>query len=122
MKAETFKGEVAQAYGKELPTPVKFEGTFEAFENYEEIKTANEIPSNEEIVTFVNAKRKAAARAKATTAALDAAGYAKPDPKDPAVIRENMIKQTMALYNVPREVAEQIQNAAATAAKAVAAQ
>lgn len=95
MKSETFKGSVESAYGQQLPKAVEFSGSYEAFENYDEIKAANELPSNDEIVTIVNAKRKAAARAKATTEALQAAGVEKPDPNSPAIAIERMVKDAM---------------------------
>jgi hypothetical protein len=92
MKAETFKGSVESAYGNPLPSPVKFEGSFDAFENYDEMKAANELPSNDEVLQFVNAKRKNNARQKAMTDALTAAGITKPDPNDPAVVAARMLK------------------------------
>lgn len=119
MKTETFKGTVESAYGKVLPSPVSFEGNFEAFETYDEIVKANEVPSNDEIVTIVNAKRKATARAAATTEALNAAGIAKPDPNSPDVIRASMVKSLMKLHNVSEDVAKQILSAAEQASAAV---
>lgn len=106
MKTEKFSGKVESAYGKVLAKPVSFEGTFEAFETFEEIQKANEIPSNEDILNIVNAKRKAAARATATTEALTAAGISKPDPNTPEAIRERMITDAMkANPSLTREVA-----------------
>jgi len=92
MKTETYKGTVESAYGNALATPVKFEGTYDAFESYAELETAKEIPTGDDIVSFVNARRKANARQKSMTEALDAAGIAKPDPNDPVVVRARMIK------------------------------
>jgi vancomycin permeability regulator SanA len=112
MKTETFSGSVTQAYGKDLPSPVKFSGDYEAFETYDEVKAANEVLSNDEMLAVVNNKRKASARAKATTAALEAAGISKPDPNDPATIRANMVKSLMKLHNIPEAVAVQILSAA----------
>ena len=108
MKTETFKGEVGSAYGETLPSPVAFSGSFEAFESYSEVQSANELPTNDEIVAFVNAKRKANARAKATTAALEAAGISKPDPNSPAVLRSNMIKNLMKAKSLSESDATQI--------------
>lgn len=92
MKPEKFKGEVASAYGNQLPTAVKFEGEYQAFENYDELKTANELPSNDEVLQFVNAKRKNNARQKSMTDALEAAGISKPDPNDPTVVAARMLR------------------------------
>ncbi len=116
MKTETFKGTVESAYGKVLPSAVSFSGSYEAFESYDEVAKANELLSNDDILNAVNAKRKAAARATATTEALQAAGIAKPDPNSPEVIRANMVKSLMKLHNISEDVATQILNAASAAA------
>jgi hypothetical protein len=92
MKTETFKGEIGSAYGEKLPKPLPFNGTFQAFENVEELRAANKFPSDEDIVGYVNADVKNNERQKAMTAALDAAGYKKPDPNDPAVVAARMAK------------------------------
>jgi hypothetical protein len=78
MKKVTFDGTMENAYGKQLPTPIPFNGSYDAFENYEEVKSANELPSNDEVLAFVNNKKKANARQKAMQAALEAAGIEKP--------------------------------------------
>ena len=78
MKTETFSGTIENAYGKTLATPVKFDGSFDAFENYTELQNQNELPSHDDVVKFVNDKRKANARQKAMAAALEAAGIEKP--------------------------------------------
>lgn len=119
MKPEKFNGTVESAYGKVLPTAVKFSGEFEAFESFQEIVAAKEEPSNDDIVNIVNAKRKAAARATATMEALQAAGIAKPDPNSPDVIRANMVKSLMKLHNISEAVATQILSAAEQASGAV---
>lgn len=115
MKTETFKGSVESAYGKVLPKKVEFAGSFEA------VEAENEIPESEklgpsDILDVVNARRKAAARAKATLEALNAAGIEKPDPNNPDVIRASMVKSLMKLHNISEEVATQILNAASSAA------
>lgn len=106
MKKETFKGSVASAYGETLPKPVDFNGEFEAYENSAEIREKNDWPNDDDIVSFVNAKRKAAARAKATEAALTLAGYEKPDLSKPEYRRKRMIADFVAM-GVPSEIATQ---------------
>lgn len=106
MKAEKFSGSVSSAYGEELASPVKFSGEFQAYENAGEVRTANDWPSDEDVVTYVNAKRKAAARAKSTTDALELAGISKPDPNDPVQRRKRMIADFVAM-GVPNDVATQ---------------
>jgi len=103
MKTTPFDGEVTQAYGKVLPTPVKFSGDFEAFENASEVRNASEWPSDKDIVAFVNAQRKANARAKATNEALQAAGIEKPAADDPQVVLRNMIKQLILAKKTPEQ-------------------
>ena len=78
MQTEKFEGTIEQAYGKAVSPAVNFEGDYTKYENIDEIRTANDFPSNDDVVNFVNAKRKANARQKAMQAALDAAGYEKP--------------------------------------------
>lgn len=116
MKTETFKGEVSSAYGETLPKAVKFEGSFEAYENAAEIRSANDWPSDEDVVNYVNAKRKAAKRAKSTEEALTAAGYQKPDLSDPTYRRKRMIADFVAM-GVPQDIATQQVDAILGAAK-----
>ena len=111
MKIEQFKGEVASAYGKTLAKPVQFAGSYEAFENYAELELARAVPTNDDVVAFVNAQKKATARAKATVEALDAAGIEKPKNDDPQVIMTNMVKQLM-LAKKTKEVAIELAEAA----------
>lgn len=78
MKNERFSGTIESAYGKPVSPALKFDGTYDAYESVEEIKSKNDYPSDDEIVAFKNNQRKANARQKAMQAALDAAGYEKP--------------------------------------------
>jgi hypothetical protein len=78
MKTETFKGTIESAYGKPVSPILKFEGEYQAFETVDELKEKNEFPKDEDIVDFVNNRRKANARQKAMQAQLDNAGYEKP--------------------------------------------
>jgi len=91
MKTEKFTGTMENAYGNPLPKSIAFEGSFDAYDTIEEVRSANDFPSNDEIVTFVNARRKATKRQQAMTAALDAAGIAKPTNEDPNVAFKNMV-------------------------------
>lgn len=96
MKSETFKGSIESAYGSTLPAAIKFEGSFEAYADYDEAAAANDLLSHQEIVDAVNNKRKANARQKAMTAALDAAGISKPTLEDPQVQLKTIIKALVA--------------------------
>ena len=96
MVKETFKGTIESAYGETLATALNFEGEFDAFETIDEVKTANDFPSNDEILKFVNDKRKASKRQAAMTATLEAAGIAKPTLENPKVQYAQMVKVLIA--------------------------
>lgn len=97
MATETkFSGEVKSAYGKDLETAVSFEGTYQKADksDIEALKQSNEWPKDEDIVTgYINPRRLASARAKATQEALDQAGVKKPDADSPEVIYKNLLRQ-----------------------------
>lgn len=86
-----FEGTIENAYGQELETAIAFKGSYEHVLSYESI-SPKELPDREDIVSFVNAKRKANARQKSMQAALDAAGIKKPTLDDPAVQYREMVK------------------------------
>lgn len=108
MKTETFEGEVSTAYGKTLDPPVKFSGSFDSFENYEEAETAKELLSKEDELGVINAKRKQKEAAKAKEAALKAAGIEKPDPNSPEVLRDGLIKGLMKRKGLDEATATQV--------------
>lgn len=110
MKTETFKFNVETAYGQTLNPAVPVEGEFEKLDSYSEIP-AKELPDNDDILKYVNASRKAAARAKATTEALQKAGIEKPTAKDNSVAIKEMAK-IFKLRGDSDEVAEQKAKAA----------
>lgn len=111
MKSETFKGTIESAYGNPLATALKFEGSFDAYESYDEAATANDLPSRDEQLAFTNNKRKANARQKAMTEVLTAAGINKPTLEDPQFQLKSMIK---ILVTAGRSEAEATQLAEAT--------
>lgn len=123
MKAETFKGTVEQAYGEPLAgklpngaNSLTVEGSYQAYETVDEVRKANDWPSDDEILKVVNAKRKAAARAARTIEVLEAAGISKPDPNTPENRRKRMIADFVAM-GVPQNIAEQQVDAIVAAAK-----
>jgi hypothetical protein len=107
MKATKFDGEALTAYGKKLDKAVKYSGTFDAYEGIEEVKAANDILSDKEIVDTRNAERKAKAVTEARSAALEVAGIKAPEKDDPQVLIASLIK-TYTLLKKPREVAIQM--------------
>ena len=100
MKTEKFVGSVGSFLGEKINPPLKFEYTVEQFENYPELEAAKEVPSNTEIVDFVNVTRKTNERAKAMTAVLTENGYNKPDPNDPIVAAQTMIRNLEKMENM----------------------
>lgn len=77
MTTETFKGTIENAYGQPLDKPLAFSGSYEMLVKGDEIP-AKEQPDANDILNYVNAKRKANARQKAMQEVLDAAGIEKP--------------------------------------------
>ena len=75
---EPFEGTIENAYGKALATPLAYQAEYEKLDSIVEVKAANEYPKDTDVVNFVNARRKAAARQKAMNAALAAAGIVAP--------------------------------------------
>lgn len=96
MKTEIFKGTIESAYGSPLDKALSFNGSYEAYTSLDEVKSGNDFPNNDELVTFVNNKRKANARQKEMQIALDAAGIVKPTLDDPQVQLKGMIKILVA--------------------------
>lgn len=101
--------EVAKAYGQDLDTPIKFSYKYEELEKYEDIPE-KELPDNDEVLTMVNARRNASARAAAQTKALSDAGINKPTLDDPKVQFTNIAKSLEAAGK-SRDEARQTANA-----------
>jgi hypothetical protein len=78
MKTMEFTATTETAYGTTLTSPIPYNGKYQAFESKQEMIDVGEFPSDEELVTYANNKRKAAARQKALTEALTKAGFEKP--------------------------------------------
>jgi len=115
MKTETFGGTIETAHGTKLDIPIKFTGSFEAYENLDEVRSANDFPNDESILDFVNNKRKANARQQSMTASLEAAGIVKPTLEtDENLQLQQMVKVYMA-RGKSREVAEKLAAAALSA-------
>jgi hypothetical protein len=137
MKTETVEFPIKSAFasGEWEDKSLWLKGSFQftGYDNKAEIKEEHLLDADA-YVSAVNAKLKAKERAKATTAALEVAAkafkaanpnavinpYERPDQNTPEVIRENMIKSTMKLHKVSREVAEKIQAMSEETARALA--
>lgn len=109
MKDETKTGETSIAYGKKLDAPVKFDYSWKAYENIDEVKAANDLLTDSEIVKFRNDQRQANARNKAQVAALDALGIVKPTLENDDQLRlREMFKVIMSSKKHTEEAARQI--------------
>lgn len=107
MKTETFKGTIENAYGQPLEKALAFSGDFEKLEKGDEIP-AKEQPDADEILTYVNSKRKANARQKAMQAVLDAAGIEKPTLENNVDLQvKTMVKSLVASGKYNEEQATQ---------------
>lgn len=106
MKNVTKRATVATAYGQTLAEPISFEYSFDELGPKDEIPAA-EMPDADDLRSFVNQKRNAAARSKAQSEALSAAGINKPTLEDENVRLATMVKVLVAAGNT-RDAAEQI--------------
>ena len=91
MKQSTFKGVIENAYGKPLPSPISYSGSFEELAAGDEIP-AKEKPDEKDLLAYVNNKRKANARQKSMQEALTAAGIEKPTLEDAEEQFRQMVK------------------------------
>ena len=109
-KTTIFKGVIENYFGKPLPTPLKYNGEFEELQTGDAIPD-KEKPSEDDLLSYVNNKRKATARQKAMQAALDAAGIEKPEVgKDMEFTFREMVN-ILVKTGKTEEVAKQMANA-----------
>lgn len=112
MKAEKLEGVMESAYGAKLETAIKYAGEFQAYETHAEIVAANDLPSHDEVVSFRNQQRRAAARQRLMTEALDAAGIKKPTLENSADLRYKSIYDALIAAGKSATEAEAIAKAA----------
>jgi hypothetical protein len=105
----TFKGTIENAYGNPLPKPINYNGEFEELQKGDALPE-KEAPDAEELLAYVNNKRKANARQKAMQSALDAAGITKPTLDQPEVQFKQMVK-ILTTAGRTEEQARQMANA-----------
>ena len=96
---------VETAYGNTLAEPITFSYGYEELQKSDTIP-ADEMPDSDDLRSFVNQKRNAAARSKAQNEALANAGIVKPTLDDPDVRLKNMVKILVA-NGVAADAAEQ---------------
>jgi hypothetical protein len=92
MKTETYKGEITTFLGKKIVPALKYDGNFNAFTSADEIRLANEWPTEKEVIEWRNAERKAVAVSKSRAQILEDNGYEKPAANDPVVVFAGMVK------------------------------
>lgn len=97
---------IETAYGQTLAEPLTFSYEYEELGKSDAIP-ADEHPDADDLRSFVNQKRNAAARSKAQNEALTNAGISKPTLEDPTVRLATMVKVLVAAGN-SQEQAEQI--------------
>ena len=112
MKAEKLEGVIESAYGSKLAKPVNYTGEFQAYETHAEIVTANDLPSHDEVVSFRNQQRRAAARQRLMQDALDKAGIAKPTLENSPEMRYKSIYDALVAAGKSATEAEAIAKAA----------
>jgi hypothetical protein len=112
MKPEKISGTMEKAYGSALPSPIAYEGTFDVYENVSEVRSANDMPNDEEVVTIRNQQRRNNARQKFMQAALDAAGIKKPTLESSVELRLKNIVDSLVANGKSREKALEIAYAA----------
>lgn len=76
MKTEKLEGTIESAFGSKLPQALSYAGSFEAYENSSEVRAANDMPSDDEVVSFRNTQRRNNKRQALMTDALEAAAKA----------------------------------------------
>lgn len=106
METIKFSGVMESAYGNKLPKPLAFEGSYDAFESYDSIPE-KELPSQDEILNFVNNKIKANARQKSMNEVLSSNNIVKPTLADsPELQVSTMAKVLLASGKYTQEQAE----------------
>ena len=91
MKTVTRKATVSTAYGQTLAEPLEFEYSFDELQKGDTIPD-DEVPGPDDIRTYVNQKRNAAARSTRQAQVLSDAGIQKPTLEDPNVAYATMVK------------------------------
>ncbi len=96
MKEKTVAGSIETAYEKKLPTALQYSTVAREFETAEEVRSAGEWPNDKSIVSMVNQREVAKARASAIKSTLDAAGIKPPTLEDADEAVKNIAKTLLA--------------------------
>ena len=97
------------AYGKALDTPIEYSYSWKDFGGIDDVRLANDMLSDDEIVKVRNAERQAAARQASLTAALTKAGIEKPNLENDDQLRlREMFKVLMSSKKYTEERAREV--------------
>ena len=97
MENKSQTSEAKTAYGKSLPTAISYSYDWTAYQTIEEVKAANDLLTDDEVIKVRNTERQSNARQKSLAAALDAAGIVKPTLENDEQLRlREMFKVLMS--------------------------
>lgn len=114
MKTVTFEGTTTNWDNKVIDPAVPYSGQFTAYETIEEVRAANDYPSDKEVIKFRNDQRKANERQKTINTFMANAGYEKSTlENDPQMRLKQLYKVFIAdkkSHDEARALAAQILN------------
>jgi hypothetical protein len=109
MENKQTEASAATAYGKKLDAPISYKYSWTNYSNIDEVKAANDMLTDDEIVRARNSERQLKARQQALTAALDAAGIVKPTIENDEQLRlREMFKVLMASKKYTEDAAREL--------------
>lgn len=104
MKKIKFTSNTDSAYGRPIGKTITYEGEFDAYENATEVRTANDMPSDDEVVTYRNGQRKAAANQARRLEVFNEMGIQKPTLENDVLLQLTTIYKTLvAAKKTPAE-------------------
>jgi hypothetical protein len=109
MENKSGKSTANTAYGQKLDTPIAYDYKWTAYANIDEVRAANDVLTDDEVVKVRNVERQNNARQKALQAALDLAGIVKPTIENDEQLRlREMFKVLMASKRYTDEAAREL--------------
>ena len=108
MKQIEKEGTISEFEGKKLDTPITFKYSYTEYENFDEMKSANDLLSNDEQVKVRNSKRESKARQAADQVAKDAAGLVKSTAENSVEVRRKSMIALLVKDGKTQEQATEI--------------
>jgi hypothetical protein len=106
---KTGKSTANTAYGEKLAKAITYDYKWTAYQSIDEVRAANDLLTDDEIVKVRNTERLSNARQKALQAALDAAGIVKPTIENDEQLRlREMFKVLMASKKYTEDAAREL--------------